>query len=566
VVRRERLIIPEYRVAEDRIDAELGRLENAFRETRERLSGIRQGMETTGLVGNVFDAQFLFLEDPTLLEQTARQIREERLNAEWALQRELSRLEAMFESVGDAYIRERKTDIGFIVRRVLHALMGREPAGLGNAPEGVIVVAEDLSPADLAQVKAGQVAAFLTESGSRTSHVAIVARSLEIPGVAGVGPGLVDQVPDGALLAIDGRSGAVWIDPPPEVIEEFEQKRRNLALMARSLLRYIDLPAETRDGVRVVLDANVDLREEILDCRRYGAEGIGLFRTEYLFMNRADLPDEEEQLRAYRELLEAVAPDSVVIRTIDLGADKLPVRDAALLEANPALGLRGMRLAQRQGEVFRTQLRALLRSSAYGRLRILLPMISGSEEVEFVRSELAAAREELERRRLPVAEHIELGAMIETPAAAMIVDLLVRQVDFVSIGTNDLLQYTLAVDRENESVAYLYQPLHPAHLRMIERICQAARKAGVVVGMCGEMAGEPLHCWVLLALGVGELSMAPFSIPLIKKMIRDSTVEEARDMYADLLQLGSAEEIRERVQDVMARRFPVEFEQAGLNG
>ena len=566
VVRRERLIIPEYRIAEDRIDAELARLEEGFREARERLAEIREGMETTGLVGTVFDAHFLFLEDPTLIDQTTRRIREERLNAEWALQRELNRLEALFESIGDPYIRERKTDVGFVVRRVLHALMGREPGGLGNAPNGVIVVAEDFAPADLAQVKSGEVAGFVTESGSRTSHVAIMARSLEIPGVVGVGTGLVEQIPDGALLALDGRSGAVQIDPSPEVIEEFEQRQRNLAQMARHLLRYVDLPAETRDGVRVVLDANIDLREEVSDCRRYGAEGIGLFRTEFLFMNRADLPDEEEQLRAYREIVEAVAPHSVVIRTLDLGADKLPERDAALLERNPALGLRGIRIALRRKEVLRTQLRALLRASAFGNLRIMLPMISGLEEIAFVRSELAEVQSELGRRRISVAEEVELGVMIETPAAGMIVDLLVRHVDFLSIGTNDLLQYMLAVDRENESVAHLYQPLHPAHLRMIERICQAARKAGVVVGMCGEMAGEPLHCWVLLALGVGELSMAPFAIPLIKKLIRDSTVEEARDLYADLLTLGGADEIRARVQERMADRFPVEFEQAGLNG
>ena len=566
VVRRERLIIPEYRVAEDRVDAELARLERAFRETRERLAEIREGMEATGLVGSVFDAQFLFLEDPILLEQTTRQIREDRLNAEWALQRELNRLEALFESIGDPYIRERKTDIGFVVRRVLHALMGREPGGLGNTPEGVIVVAEDLSPADLAQVKSGQVAGFVTEAGSRTSHVAIMARSLEIPGVVGVGTGLVDQVPDGALLALDGRTGRVQIEPGPEVVAEFEQRRRNLVLMARHLLRYVDLPAETRDGIRVVLDANIDLREEVPDCRKYGAEGIGLFRTEFLFMNRADLPDEEEQLRAYREILEAIAPHSVVIRTLDLGADKLPTGPVASLEANPALGLRGMRLAQRRGDVFRTQLRALLRASAFGNLRILLPMVSGLEELDFVRGELATLRGDLERRRVPMAERVELGVMIETPAAAMIADLLVRRADFLSIGTNDLLQYTLAVDRDNEHVAHLYEPLHPAHLRLIERVCQAGRRAGVLVGMCGEMAGEPLHCWVLLALGVEELSMAPFAIPLMKKMIRDSTVEEARELYAELLELGRADEVRARVEQEMERRFPAEFEQAGLNG
>jgi phosphotransferase system enzyme I (PtsI) len=566
VVRRERMIIPEYHISERQTEAEIERLDRAFLETKERLDEIRSGMDATGLLANIFDAQFLFLEDPTLREQTARRVREDGLNAEWALQRELTRLDAFFESIGDPYIRERRSDVGFVLRRVLHALMGREPRGLGNTPTGVIVVAEDVPPADLAQVKPGQVAGFVTEVGSRTSHVAIVARSLEIPAVVGVGAGLVDQVPDGALLAVDGRIGHVRIDPSPEEVAEFELRRRALALMTRQLLRYADLPAETRDGVRIGLHANIELREEIPDCLRYGAEGIGLYRTEFLFMNRHDLPDEEEQLHAYWQILEAVAPHNVVIRTLDLGSDKLPSHVGLPVEPNPALGIRGMRLAERRRDVFRIQLRALLRASTYGRLRILLPMISRVGELEFFHREFAAVREELRSAGAQLAEHIDVGAMVETPAAAMIADLLVRHVDFLSIGTNDLLQYTLAVDRSNEQLAHLYEPLHPAHLRMIERICQAGHRAGVVVGMCGEMAGDPLHCWVLLALGVGDLSMAPSSIPLIKKIIRESTLEEARELLGELQDLDNAAEIRERVEERMARRFSREFEQLAPKG
>ncbi|MEE8558350.1 MAG: phosphoenolpyruvate--protein phosphotransferase [Myxococcota bacterium] len=566
VVRREQLIIPEYRVTAEQVESELQRLDQAFRKTREDLAEIRSGMEATGLLGSIFDAQFLFLEDPTLLEQTQRRIREERLNAEWAVQRELNRLEALFESIGDPYIRERRTDVAFVVRRVLHALMGREPKGLGNMPAGVVVVAEDLSPADMAQVKPGQVAGFVTGTGSRTSHVAIMARSLEIPAVVGVGAGLVDQVPDRALLAVDGRTGRVEVDPPPDVVQEFEERRARMIVMARQLLRYADLPAETGDGVRVALYANVDLREEIPDCLRYGAEGIGLFRTEFLFMNRPDLPGEQEQFQTYREILEAVSPHSAVIRTLDLGGDKLPSSVALPLEPNPALGIRGMRLSQRKNGLFRTQLRALLRAGAHGRLRILLPMISGLEELEFARSELEELQADLRREGEAMADSVELGVMVETPAAAMIADLLAERADFLSIGTNDLVQYTLAVDRGNEHVAYLYEPLHPAHLRLIERICQAGRHAGTPVGMCGEMAGEPVHAWVLLALGVTELSMAPSAIPLMKKIIRESTLEEARELYAELLGLGSAAEIRERVERALVGRFPSEFEHIVLKG
>jgi phosphotransferase system enzyme I (PtsI) len=560
VVRRERLIIPEYRVPDTQVDAEIERLERAFQQTRELLAGIRAGMEATGLLGNIFDAQFLFLEDPTLREQTAGQIRDQHLNAEWALQREMDRLGALFESIGDPYIRERRSDVAFVVRRVLQALMGREPRGLSGMPEGVIVVAEDLAPADVAQVKPGQVAGFVTEAGARTSHVAIMARSLDIPAVVGVGSGLVAQVPDGALLAVDGREGEVWIDPPPDLLEDFEQRRGQFLMLARHLLRYADLPAETRDGVRVLLHANIAASDEVADSLRYGAEGIGLYRTEFLFMNRTELPDEEEQVRAYREILEAVAPRSVVIRTLDLGADKLPSHLDLLGEANPALGIRGVRLYQRRREIFRTQLRALLRAGAYGRLRILLPMVCSMEELEFAKAELAEVRKELEAGEGAIGGESELGVMVETPAAAIITDLLVRNVDFLSIGTNDLLQYTLAVDRGNEHVAYLYEPLHPAHLRMIERICQAGRRAGVMVGMCGEMASDPLNCWILLALGVGELSMAPSFIPLIKKIIRESTLEEARELYAEVSELESAAEIRKLAGNALARRFPVEFE------
>jgi phosphotransferase system enzyme I (PtsI) len=566
VVRRQQLIIPEYRVSEAQVASEIERLEQAFQHTRELLAEIRASMEATGLLGNIFDAQFLFLEDPTLREQTADRIRGERLNAEWALQRELNRLEALFESIDDPYIRERRSDVAFVVRRVLQALMGREPRGLSGMPEGVIVVADDLAPADVAQVKAGQVKGFVTQAGARTSHVAIMARSLDIPAIVGVGAGLVEQVPDGAVLAVDGRQGEVQIDPSPEVLEEFEQRQGQFLTLARHLLRYADLPAETRDGVRVLLHANIAARDEVADSLRFGAEGIGLYRTEFLFMNRPELPDEEEQVWAYREILEAVAPHSVVIRTLDLGADKLPTDVQLLGEANPALGIRGIRLYRRRSEIFRTQLRALLRAGAYGRLRILLPMVCSMEELAFAQAELSAIRGELTQAGVPLGEGTELGVMVETPAAAIIADLLVRNVDFLSIGTNDLLQYTLAVDRGNEHVAYLYEPLHPAHLRMIERICQAGRRAGVVVGMCGEMASDPLHCWILLALGVGELSMAASAIPLIKKIIRESTIEEARDLYAEVLDLGSAAEIREVVRNALTRRFPIEFEQLAPKG
>jgi phosphotransferase system enzyme I (PtsI) len=424
----------------------------------------------------------------------------------------------------------------------------------------VIVVAEDLSPSDLAQVTRRPIAGLVTETGSRTSHVTIMARSLEIPAVVGAGGGLVRQIADGDLLIVDGHRGRVLTDPDPATVAEHRKRRVDFQTLSRRLLRYVDLPAETRDGVSMRMLANVGLSVEIPDALRYGAEGIGLYRTEFLFMNRRDLPDEEEQLAAYRELLEAVAPHSAVIRTLDLGGEKMPTGLDLTEEPNPALGLRGVRMSYARPELFRVQLRALVRASQYGKLKILLPMLSGLAELQFARAELESVCEELASEERPIAENIPLGVMIETPAAAMIADLITPYADFLSIGTNDLLQYTLAVDRTNEQVAYLYEPMHPAHIRMVQRVSQAGRRAGIVVGMCGEMAGDPLYSWILLALGIGELSMAAFAIPLLKKILRDSTLAEARELLSAVLRMDRAVEIREHVDQTMRKRFPVEFE------
>jgi phosphotransferase system enzyme I (PtsI) len=466
----------------------------------------------------------------------------------------------MFETIDDSYIRERGRDVGYVVRRVLQALMGREPEGLGNAPAGVIVVAEDLSPGEMAQVTRHTVAGFVTESGSRTSHVTIMARTLEIPAVVGAGSELVSELSDGITLILDGRNGRIFIDPAPEIVAEYQKQLSDYQALVQDLLRYVDLPAETRDGLGVRMLANIDQIDEVPDALRYGAEGIGLFRTEYLFMNRHDLPSEEEQLQAYRGLLEAIAPHAAVIRTLDLGGEKVMAGLELSEEPNPALGLRGVRMSVARPEVFRTQLRALLRASRYGSLKILVPMVSSLAEVDFVRRELEAVAEELVSEGVEIEQKVPLGIMIETPAAAMIADLIAPKADFLSIGTNDLIQYTLAVDRTNDQVAYLYEPLHPANIRMIQQVTRAGRAAGIVVTMCGEMAGDPLHSWILMALGVGELSMAPFSIPLLKKILRDSTASEARELLSAVIDLETAEEIRTRVENRMRDRFPLEIE------
>ncbi len=560
VLRRERLVIPEFLLEPNEVEAEVTRLGIAFEQTRARLEEIRAGLEPSGLVREVFDAQFLFLQDRALLSGTERIIREELRNAEWALEREFARIEAMFQAVSDPYIRERSSDIRLVVRRVLEILMDREPQGLANAPSGVVLVAEDLSPADVAQITEGSVAGLVTEAGSRTSHLAIIARSLEIPAVVGAGVGLARSIADGVTVVLDGRSGRVLIDAEPSTIAEYEKHRADQAALLKQLLRYVHLPAETRDGFEVQLLANIDLMEEIPSALRYGAQGIGLYRTEFMFMNRSDLPDEDEQFEVYRELVEAVAPHGAVVRTLDLGGDKVSSGLSLPDEPNPALGLRGVRFSLARPEIFRTQIRALCRASSCGKLKLLLPMISGLAELDFARAEVDRVRAEFSAEGTRFDFDLEVGVMIETPAAAMIADLIAPSVDFLSIGTNDLLQYTLAVDRANEHVAYLYEPLHPANLRLVQRVSQAARRVGIPVGMCGEMAGDPLFVWVLMALGLDELSMTSSSIPMLKKMLRDSTLKEARALLWELFELRDAREIQRRVEERMTRRFPREFE------
>ena len=561
VLRRERLVIPEYAIDRDSAPAEVERLARAFEQTRARLEGIREGMQETGLVGDIFNAQFLFLKDPTLIANANRNIMELGLNAEWALQRELRRLQRLFESMADPYIRERSSDVGFVVRRVLQSLMGREPEGLANAPRGVIVVAEDLSPGEMAQLERGHVAGIVTESGSRTSHVTIMARSLEIPAVVGATGGWLGELADGVQMVLDGSTGRILVSPDPEMVAEYEKRRSDTQALERRLLQYAPLAAETTDGVAVRMLANIEMVDEIPIALRYGAEGIGLFRTEFLFMNRTDLPGEEEQLAAYREIVEAIAPLTCVFRTLDLGGDKVPTGLGLAEEPNPALGLRGVRMSLHRPELYRIQLRALLRASEFGQPKVLIPMVSTLSEVQFAREIFDEVCAELVAAGLSRASEVEFGVMIETPAAAMIAELIAPHVDFLSIGTNDLIQYTLAVDRSNDQVSYLYEPLHPANLRMIQQVCQAARRAGIVVGVCGEMAGDPVNSWILLALGVKELSMTPFSIPLLKKILRDSSIAEARSLVSDVLQLGSAAEIRVHVEGTMRSRFPIEFEQ-----
>jgi phosphotransferase system enzyme I (PtsI) len=559
VLEQETLVIPERRLAHAELPGEVERLVRAAARARARLEQVQRAVAGVELVDAVFRTQLLMLEDRQLLDEAARRIRDEGVNAELALRREGDRLLALFDAMQDPYLRERRADVEFAVRQLLMSLLGREPAGVGRLDEATVLVAADLSAAEIAQLDRAHVVGFATDAGGRASHAVILAHSLGLPAVVGLGDA-TRRVAEGDLLVVDGRAGRVLVRPPEAAVRAYVERARAERQHACALLRGADLPAETRDGRPVALRANLECVEEIAGLRRHGAQGVGLFRTEFLFLNRSEPPGEAEQERHYRTLLAGVAPLPATIRTVDLGGDKLPAAGARRSEANPALGLRGVRLARGRTGLYDTQLRAMLRASPAGRLRILLPLVTGVEEVVAVRRRLADLRSALEAEGCPVADDVELGVVVETPAAAALVDLLAPEADFFSIGTNDLTQYTVAVDRENEAVAYLYDAGHPAVLRSIRAAVEVARAARRPIGVCGEMAGDPLYTLVLVGLGVDELSMNAASIPLVKRILRDTDGPEARALAAEALNLRTAAEVADLLRKEMRRRFPDELE------
>ena len=513
-------------------------LEATIRDLEEVKRHIPKGM-TQPL--SIIDAHILMLKDPSLVNETEKLIRESLMNAEWALMRVLKRYQKIFLSLGDFYLRERIHDLEHLIDRVILTLQGQN--NNISLEEPAIIVARDLSPADTARLRPDTTQAFVTEVGSRTSHTAIVAKSLGIPAVVAV-KGVTEEVNPGDLLVVDGLAGEVIVNPTQEVVEEFLDRRLECQERRAILTRHAKEPAVTLDGRRLAIRANLELLDEIPLALEFGAEGVGLYRTEYLYVTRRELPTEEELFATYRQVVEGLKPQLVTFRTLDLGGDKFAQEFELPEEINPALGLRAIRLCLKNPALFKTQLRAILRAGLYGRVRIMFPMVSGLGELRQAKALLEEALEELREEGLPLEQPPELGVMIEVPSAAAIADLLAREVDFFSIGTNDLIQYALAIDRGNEEVAHLYEPLHPAILRLIKQIVTAGHQGGVQVAMCGEMAGEPLCVPLLVGFGLDELSMNPQSIPVVKNLIRKLSYEECRKLAAQALDLPTPEEVR----------------------
>jgi len=560
LVERFKVRLPQKRISAEQTGEEVKRFLHAIQESKNQLTEIKEKILDPQVRKHSFilDVHLMILNDEMLLQDTVDTIRKKKVNAEWALDLTLEKLDAAFKAIEDEYLRERRSDLHYVTARIFRNLLGKKHDDISKIKGKVIIVAHDLSPADTLQMNLKHVAGFITDIGGKVSHTAILSRSLGIPAVVGLETATA-LINGGDRLIIDGETGEVVINSTEEVSQSFLERKRRVRSVEREILKYASLPAETRDGVRVRLQANIEMVEEIASARMHGAEGIGLYRTEILYLNRKDLPTEEEHFQTYRRLVESVYPATATIRTLDIGGDKFLADYSKDNELNPALGLRAIRFSLKEIEIFKTQLRGILRASVHGKLRILFPMISGIEEIRQAKAILEEVKKDLARRKTPFDEKIEIGAMIEIPSASDIADILAKEVDFFSIGTNDLIQYALAVDRINEHVSYLYEPLHPAVLRIIRWVVQSGHRAGIPVAICGEMAAEPAYVLVLLGLGLDEFSMNPLSIPKVKKVLRMSRFEETRSLVEQLFQFPTASEIEHSVKNWMAKRFPGDF-------
>jgi phosphotransferase system enzyme I (PtsI) len=549
LLKEEELVIVRRSIEKDGLKKEIQRFRRALDKTKEEMEKDKQ--EMLRLLGKsharLADAYLLILEDPILTKDVEREISRDLVNAEAAIQTTLEKISYTFDTLSDEYFRERKNDVLEVGNKILRHLLGKEKRNLDEMTEESIVVAHNLLPSDTVSLKTELVRGFAIDVGGKTSHTALLAQSLEIPCVVGL-KDISAQVQSGQIMIVDGSQGELILEPEPQAIENYRRERQIQIRQARELVKLKDLPAQTLDGKRVELSANIETSEDVKAALSYGSEGIGLFRTEYLFTGRLDLPSEDEQFEHYARVAKQMLPYSTVFRTLDIGGDKLaPLLDEYAEEKNPFLGLRGLRLCFKYPAIFKTQLRALLRALPEGKMRIMFPMVSGVQEFRRAKSMLEAAHKELIEQKMPTAEKMEIGAMIEVPSAALTSDLLAQEADFLSIGSNDLIQYTLAVDRVNENVASLYEPAHLSILRLIKMVSDSGHAHGKWVGICGEMAADPLFTQLLLGLGLDELSVVPAFIPKVKRTIRSTNLSEAKKLAEEILAASDFSVVQERL-------------------
>jgi phosphoenolpyruvate-protein phosphotransferase (PTS system enzyme I) len=544
------LEVNHFLIAPRHVEAEVVRLDDAAAKVHFELRALRETSTAAQSELTAFvDLHTLLLDDPMLVEAARRLVRERRCNAEWALVQQMEQVVEQFEAIEDAYLRERKADVVQVVERLLKVLLGHPGSVPGKQQDGLgtIVVAHDLSPADTIHFKNNQIAGFVTDVGGATSHTAIVARSLGIPAVVGLRH-VRHVVRENDIVIVDGARGVVIVDPDERVLEEYRLRRTELELERSKLKRLRSTRSATLDGEMVSLQANIELPGDAAQVRAVEADGVGLFRTEFLFMNRDVLPGEEEQFEAYRAVAKAMAGKPVTIRTLDIGSDKPLKSGGPRIETNPALGLRAIRYSLSEPQMFLTQLRALLRASHYGKVQILVPMLAHAHEIDATLSALALAKAQLRAEKVKFDEHIAVGGMIEIPAAALSLGVFIKRLQFLSIGTNDLIQYTLAIDRTDEAVAHLYNPLHPAVLRLIAQTIVTGAKTGVPVSVCGEMAGDARYTRLLLGMGLRSFSMHPTQILEVKQEILRADSKELTPKVMRLLRYDEADKISEAVE------------------
>jgi phosphoenolpyruvate-protein phosphotransferase (PTS system enzyme I) len=554
--------IRKRQLSEAEVPDEVSRLERALVQTRQQILDVQHRV-SAGMgaeEGSIFDAHLLVLEDRTLLDEVMRVIQDQHLNAEYAFHSVAERYATTLAAIEDDYLRERATDMRDVTARMLNNLLGRdEELDLRHLREPCIIVSHDLTPSNTAQLDKRNVLGFATDVGSKTSHTAIMARSLRIPAIVGLA-NASDQLQTGQYALLDGFNGVIIVNPTDQTLFEYGQLVRKQVTLQEKLRDILLKPAVTLDGHRVFLSANIEQAGDTEQVKANGAEGVGLFRTEYLFINQDVPPSEDQQFEAYRAAAAALKPLPVVIRTLDLGGDKFLAHMPVPREMNPFLGWRAIRFCLEEQDIFRDQLRAILRASVEGNVKMMYPMISGLDELNQANNLVERCKGELRQEAIPFDEHMEIGAMIETPSAVIVADSLAKRLKFFSIGTNDLIQYSLAVDRMNEKIAHLYEPTHPAIVRLIKSTVEAAHSHKIWVSVCGEMASDPVLAPLLLGLGVDELSAAPPLVPQVKFIVRRLKLSEAKELAIFALQCESAAEILARCQELARQIAPGLFD------
>jgi phosphotransferase system enzyme I (PtsI) len=542
-------VVSRYPIPKDKLPDEVKRFKAAVKKSRDELRAIIENTpDEFRQQTSILETQEVLLKDKMLYGKTIDVIEQEQVNAEWALRQVVTHLKTIFQGMSDPYLKERAMDVVHLADRIMGNLVGVKQVDIAMIDKRVVLVAKDLSPAETSQIRLERIKGFITDKGGKASHTGIIARTLEIPAVLALG-NATSTIANDDIVIVDGNNGTVIIHPTDDTLLEYEERRMRYERHKAAISRSSRLPVKTLDGQNVKVLGNIELSEEVVSVVNYGGDGIGLYRTEFQYMGRPDFPVEEELYDKYSDVVQVMAPKPVTFRTLDVNGDKAISSENGLQELNPALGLRGIRYCLQRPEVFHTQLRAILRAAVHGNVRLMFPMVATVGEVVQAKRAIEEAAASLANEGLAYNSDLKIGVLIEVPSAVIMADVIAREVDFFSIGTNDLIQYTLAIDRGNKNVAHLFRPLDPAILRMLKRLSDVARQNGIKLFICGEMAGYPIHTPLLLGLGLDELSMNPQSIPVVKQMIRSINIGDTSTLVTEALKITSAEKVFALLRD-----------------